>query len=125
MGKSRQQILKEYTLNKQEAKKNRSRSQKSFTGMPTFTRKRPEFHNDPIHKVTSNGGVLKDINMPYPQAPTINRAETTAALKRQLSQGGQKFSYDGEWSAAQLPRHPFRSSQSLDPKKWQQVLARS
>jgi len=123
--KSRAQILKDYTINKEEAKKNKSRSQKSFTGMPTFTRKRPEFHDNPIHKVISNGGVLQDLNNPYPPQVSINRAETVAQLKRQMSQGGNKFGYSGEWSAANLSRKPFKHSQSLDPRKWQQILSKN
>lgn len=123
--KSRHQLLKEYTENKIAAQHNRTRSQKSFTGMPNFTTKRPEFQGNVLHKIHSQGNVLKDINNPYPPQVSVNRANTVAEVQKRLSQGGNKFGYDGNWTAQDLPRHPFKHSQSLDPRKWQQILSKA
>ena len=118
----RNQILKEFTDNKAAFQHNRSRSQKSFTGNPNFTRKRPEFQIKSMHKVTSQGGTMPEYNNPYPQGVTIERANTAALLSRTK---GDLSKYRGEHTAAALGKLPFNTSQSLDPGKWQQVLAKN
>ena len=125
----RNQLLKNYQDNKNAMQHNRNRSQKSFTANPTFARKRAEFQIKSINKLTSHGGILPEYNNPYPfdqnDGMYENRVKTAKTLKRNVEFGSQNIEYKGNYSAANLPRRPFNSYQSMDQNKWRQVMLKN
>lgn len=129
---ARNQLLKNYQENKQQANHNRAMSQKSFASNPNFAKKRPQTQMKGIHKLTSQGGVLPEWNSQYPFGQnkflgpvTLCRASTAQTLKRHPDFAKSHVEYRGESSAAGLQRRPFNHSQSIDPNKWRQILLKN